>query len=241
MAQVRQVDPAMLARTRDWLLASATARAASRASGTRCTPGSRTADASNGYITLGPARERARRACDEGAGRLRARRPPPARTATCSRWRPTCCRWPATARRPEHLHGQARRQAGEGRPGGGRDHHRSSAAAARRWRSRPPPWRCWPGCATRPSPAKVERSMKCLAESCKAGRFGSTQSTVLALRAIVAYDKARARPEGARQPAGAGRRPAGGRAGVLRSRPPRARSSCRTSPPSWRPANTRCR
>ncbi len=43
----------------------------------------------------------------------------------------------------------------------------------------------------------VERSIKFLAESCKSGRFGSTQSTVLALRAIVAYDKSRARPEAA--------------------------------------------
>lgn len=43
--------------------------------------------------------------------------------------------------------------------------------------------------------ANVEGSMKYLAESCKAGRFGSTQSTVLALRAIVAYDQARAHPK----------------------------------------------
>lgn len=42
--------------------------------------------------------------------------------------------------------------------------------------------------------AQVERSIKYLAESCKSGRFGSTQSTVLALRAIVAYDKSRAQP-----------------------------------------------
>lgn len=40
--------------------------------------------------------------------------------------------------------------------------------------------------------ANVERSMKYLASSCDGGRYGSTQSTVLALRAIVAYDKARA-------------------------------------------------
>ncbi|KFE71472.1 MG2 domain-containing protein [Hyalangium minutum] len=40
--------------------------------------------------------------------------------------------------------------------------------------------------------ANVERSMKFLASSCDGGRYGSTQSTVLALRAIVAYDKARA-------------------------------------------------
>jgi uncharacterized protein YfaS (alpha-2-macroglobulin family) len=38
----------------------------------------------------------------------------------------------------------------------------------------------------------VERSMKFLAASCEGGRYGSTQSTVLALRAIVAYDKVRA-------------------------------------------------
>ena len=41
----------------------------------------------------------------------------------------------------------------------------------------------------------VERSIKWLAESCKAGRFGSTQSTVLALKAIVAYDAARSHPK----------------------------------------------
>jgi hypothetical protein len=43
--------------------------------------------------------------------------------------------------------------------------------------------------------ANVESSMKYLAEMCKAGRFGSTQSTVLALRAIVEYDQSRARPK----------------------------------------------
>ena len=41
----------------------------------------------------------------------------------------------------------------------------------------------------------VENSMKYLADSCKAGRYGSTQSTVLALRAIVTYDKQRAHPK----------------------------------------------
>jgi len=41
----------------------------------------------------------------------------------------------------------------------------------------------------------VERSMKYLADSCKGGRYGSTQSTVLALRAIVEYDKQRAHPK----------------------------------------------
>jgi len=41
----------------------------------------------------------------------------------------------------------------------------------------------------------VETSMRWLADSCKSGRYGSTQSTVLALRAIVAYDKARSKPE----------------------------------------------
>ena len=41
----------------------------------------------------------------------------------------------------------------------------------------------------------VEKAMQFVAESCKAGRFGSTQSTVLALRAIVTYDKLRARPK----------------------------------------------
>jgi len=41
----------------------------------------------------------------------------------------------------------------------------------------------------------VEKAMKFIADNCKAGRFGSTQSTVLALRAIVTYDKSRAKPK----------------------------------------------
>jgi len=43
----------------------------------------------------------------------------------------------------------------------------------------------------------VEKSMKWLCETCKAGRFGSTQSTILALRAIVTYDKLRSHPKAA--------------------------------------------
>ena len=43
--------------------------------------------------------------------------------------------------------------------------------------------------------SQVERSIKYLAECCKSGRFGSTQSTILALRAIVAYDKSCAQPK----------------------------------------------
>lgn len=42
---------------------------------------------------------------------------------------------------------------------------------------------------------KVEKSIKWLADTCQAGRYGSTQSTVLALRAIIAYDKARSKPK----------------------------------------------
>lgn len=41
----------------------------------------------------------------------------------------------------------------------------------------------------------VERSIKFLADSCKSGRYGSTQATVLALRSIIAYDKQRAHPK----------------------------------------------
>ena len=41
----------------------------------------------------------------------------------------------------------------------------------------------------------VESAMKWLFERCKSGRFGSTQSTILALKAINAYDKARAVPK----------------------------------------------
>ncbi|MGN0866122.1 MAG: MG2 domain-containing protein [Oligosphaeraceae bacterium] len=43
--------------------------------------------------------------------------------------------------------------------------------------------------------APVERAMKFLAESCKEGKFGTTQSTVLVLKAINAYDATFARPK----------------------------------------------
>ena len=42
---------------------------------------------------------------------------------------------------------------------------------------------------------EVENGIRFLTGACESGRYGSTQSTVLALRAIVAYDKARARPK----------------------------------------------
>lgn len=45
--------------------------------------------------------------------------------------------------------------------------------------------------------ANVEKGIRYLAEQCKAGRFGSTQSTILALKAIVAYDQSRATPKAA--------------------------------------------
>lgn len=42
---------------------------------------------------------------------------------------------------------------------------------------------------------QVEKALKWIVESNKSGRFGSTQSTILALRSIVAYDAAHARPK----------------------------------------------
>ncbi len=43
--------------------------------------------------------------------------------------------------------------------------------------------------------ASVEKGLRWIVESNKSGRFGSTQSTILALRSIVAYDAAHARPK----------------------------------------------
>lgn len=43
--------------------------------------------------------------------------------------------------------------------------------------------------------AEVEKGIKYLFNECEGGRFGSTQSTILALKAIVEYDKARAKPK----------------------------------------------
>jgi hypothetical protein len=45
--------------------------------------------------------------------------------------------------------------------------------------------------------SNVEKGIKWIIESSRNGRFGSTQSTVLALRAIVAYDASHARPKAA--------------------------------------------
>ncbi len=44
---------------------------------------------------------------------------------------------------------------------------------------------------------RAERAVGYLTNSCQDGRYGSTQATVLALRAILAYDKARAHPTAA--------------------------------------------
>ena len=41
----------------------------------------------------------------------------------------------------------------------------------------------------------ADKGVRYLSEVCKGGRFGSTQSSVLALKAIVAYDKAQAHPK----------------------------------------------
>src|SRR5436853_2607701 len=43
--------------------------------------------------------------------------------------------------------------------------------------------------------SNIEKGLKWIVESNKSGRFGSTQSTILALRSIVAYDNAHARPK----------------------------------------------
>ncbi|HEU4533889.1 MAG TPA: hypothetical protein VFS00_07210, partial [Polyangiaceae bacterium] len=45
--------------------------------------------------------------------------------------------------------------------------------------------------------ARLERAMEFLLGQCKGGRFASTQATILALKAVVAYDKARSRPRAA--------------------------------------------
>lgn len=40
------------------------------------------------------------------------------------------------------------------------------------------------------------RALKWIASQCKGGRFGSTQATVLALKAIIAFDSTQAQPSG---------------------------------------------
>src|SRR5207244_3864072 len=43
--------------------------------------------------------------------------------------------------------------------------------------------------------SNIEKGLRWIVESNKSGRFGSTQSTILALRSIVTYDKANAGPK----------------------------------------------
>jgi hypothetical protein len=46
---------------------------------------------------------------------------------------------------------------------------------------------------------QIEKGIEWIFSNSKAGRFGSTQATVLALKAIIAYDQYRARPEDGKQ------------------------------------------
>ncbi len=193
MSQVRAVDAGMLQRTRQWLLAPGMARAGSSA-----TPRRWTASAAH----------RPTRPMPTSSGRCwnRARRgwipkPPPSR-AWASRTDDTYIT--ALAANIAALQGDKtaaiklmdrllRQQAKDGeldgavtsitRSGGESLTLETTALAVLAWLREP----AYAGA--------VEKSMNWLTESCKAGRFGSTQSTILCLRAIIAYDKSRATPK----------------------------------------------
>ena len=149
----------------------------------------------------------------------RSRRPRRrARTATSSRSAPT---WPGSAGDKDAAKTLARQAGRRSRPrtgyvDGGDDHHRRQrrrGAADRDHRAGDA------GLAARPGlRGAVEKGIKWLADVCKAGRYGSTQSTVLALRAILAYDAARAKPKAPGHGAAHRGRPPGRQRGRLRRR-----------------------
>ena len=192
MSAVRNVDPVMLADTRKWLLARRDGKGGftheRRALHTWITdPG-----CANGYCTWALL-EAGQTGLDAEVKWLaeHAQSDPNSYVKALA----ANCAVPGRRQgRRQTVHGSTRPASGQGRPRPRAQRPPSSAAAGTAWRSKRLRWRHWRGCAIRRMPANVELAIHYLADSCKGGRYGSTQSTVLALRAIIAYDKARAHP-----------------------------------------------
>ena len=194
MSQVRHVDADMLQRTREWLLAQRDGHGGYLRKTQTLHTWIADPECANAYNTWSLLQVGAKSELTKEVKLGPRLQPRSRRTPTPSPWPPTCWRWPAIRMAQNHL---LDKLAGKQQPdgsltgattsvigsGGEALQIETTALAVLAWLQNPR------------YAANVEKSIKYLAESCKSGRFGSTQSTVLALRAIVAYDKSRAQPK----------------------------------------------
>lgn len=196
MSRVRQVDPAMLARTREWILSTRDGKGGFRRERRALHTWIEDVDCSNAYITwaLLQAGEDPKAIASEIDAVSRA-----ARASSNSYVHALAANVLQAAGRGADagaLLGQlAQRQEAGGAVGGATASIVGSSGEALQIETTSLAALAW--LRSPAHEAQLEKSIRWLAESCQGGRYGSTQSTVLALRAIVEHDAARSRPRAA--------------------------------------------
>ena len=194
MAKVQQVDPKMLERTRDWLLAARDGKGGFKRERRALHTWIEDRDCSNAYITWALltagekpeslAREietvKAAAAASKNSYVMALGANVARMTGDAAAADALCAKLAALQVKDGHVDGATTSIVGSG---GEALQIETTALAILAWLPAP-------ACA-----GNVETGMQWLADVCKAGRFGSTQSTVLALRAILAYDAARSTPK----------------------------------------------
>jgi uncharacterized protein YfaS (alpha-2-macroglobulin family) len=191
MAKVRDIDQAMLARTRDWLLGQRDGKGGFTRKRRALHTWIEDQDSSNGYITWALLETGARglapevRAFETAAGKSENSYV----VALGANVAALAGERPLARTLMERL---ATRQNKSGAVDGGTASIVGSGGDALAIETTALATLAWLRDPT--FAGHTERAMKYLADSSQDGRYGSTQSTVLALRAIVAYDQQRARP-----------------------------------------------
>jgi uncharacterized protein YfaS (alpha-2-macroglobulin family) len=194
MAKVREVDQKMIARSRQWLLAQRDGKGGFARKRRALHSWVEDRDASNGYILWALLESGGRRAdVEKELGAFEAAAAASHNSYVTALGANVLALAGARAEAQALMRALAERQGGKGvvegattsivGSGGEALAIETTALAVLAWLREPA------------FAASVERSMKFLAASCQDGRYGSTQSTVLALRAINAYDQSRARPK----------------------------------------------
>jgi hypothetical protein len=194
MARVRDVDRAMLARTRDWLLAQRDGQGGFSRKRRALHTWIEDRDASNGYI-LWALLETGARGLEREVAAFETAAAASQNSYVVALGANVAALSGHTATARKLAERLAAKQSQGGAVGGGTASIvgsegeslaiETTSLAALAWLRDP---------TFAPT---VERAMKYLADSSQDGRYGSTQSTVLALRAIVTYDQQRARPRAA--------------------------------------------
>ena len=188
MAAVRAVDPAMLARTRAWLLARRDGEGGFRPDGKALDSfGRAPADTTDAYVTWALV-QAGQTGLDPELARLREFTTTSDDPYVLALAAGTLGGDAAAAARRE----LAGKQAADGGVDGAATSITSSGGTSLRVETTALAVLAWledPAFA-----GEVERGVRFLMEACEGGRFGSTQATVLTLRAIVAYDAARSKP-----------------------------------------------